>query len=174
MDVFGKVILVVFVAFIIVFLPTSYTAKKGDAMDQILVQSETKKFCDDIRTKGYLTEERYLSFLSELDRTDNLYEVNMEHSHIITDPKINENGEVMGYEEYGVSTYEDEIRTMIKDGKKVYRMAKGDSFSVTVKNRTDTYGDAFDKLFYGMKPSEITIFATAGGVIREEVLGESP
>lgn len=172
MDVFGKIMLVVLVAFIIVFLPTSYTAKKGDAMDQVVVQNETKRFCDDIRTKGYLTENQYLSFINKLDSTDYLYDVKMEHSHNITDPKMNERGEVIGYEEYGMSTYEDEIRTIIKDGKKNYQMAKGDYFSITVKNRTDTYGDAFDKLFYGMKTSEITIFATAGGVIRDEEVRE--
>lgn len=168
MNTFGKMMIVAILAFIIVFLPSYYEAEKSDEICQVKVQNLTTKFADDVRTKGYLTEDMYFSFISQLDSTGNLYDITMEHSHMVVDPEFDDTNTIVGYEEYGVSTYEDEILTIIQDGKNPYRMTKGDYFSVTLKNRSDTLGDGLEKMLYGTKTSDITIFATAGGIIRDE------
>lgn len=172
MSIFEKMIIIILLAIALIVLPAYYSAEKMDDICQVQVQNETTKFLDNIQTKGYITEDMYIHFINQLDSTGNIYDITLEHMHTVVDPETDESGAVIGYEEYGISFYEDEILETIKDGKKAYRMAKGDYISIMVKNRSDTMSDEFDKMLYASKPSEITIFATAGGIIRDEETGD--
>jgi len=171
MNTIGKIISFVFAMLVFFILPISYHAQKQDALMQVFVQTETTKFVDAIRYNGHINEEMYLSFLSVLDSTGILYEVTMDHAHLITEPEVDNSGVVTGYYEYNLSTYETEILNTIYQENGTYKMSQGDYFSLKVSNKTDTYKDFFDHLFYGTKTSKYSVFATAGGKILDEEEG---
>ncbi|MFA9463300.1 MAG: hypothetical protein ACERKN_03300 [Velocimicrobium sp.] len=168
MNTIGKIISVVFALFLFFILPIFYHASKQDAIIQIFVQTETRKFVDQIRCNGSISEAMYVEFLSVLDSTGNLYEVTMDHAHWITEPKVDDIGRVTGYYEYSQSTYETELLEVICNGAGIYHMSQGDYFSVKVNNRTDTYQDFLEHFLYGKKTTEYRIVATAGGMILDE------
>ncbi len=171
MNLVGKIISFVFAMLVFFILPISYHAQKQDALIQVFVQTETTKFADAIKCNGYIDEEMYLSFLAVLDSTGILYEVTMDHAHVITEPELDDAGAVTGYYEYSLSTYESEMLDRIYQENGRYKMSQGDYFSVKVNNRTNTYKDFFDHLLYGAKTSEYSVFATAGGKILDEEEG---
>lgn len=172
MNSLGKISSLVFALFVFFILPVAYYARQQDALLQIFVQNETRKFSDAVRDSGYLDEAMYLSFLSALDSTGNLYQVTMDHAHQWTEPQLDETGAVTGYDEYGISSYENEILIRILEQKRTYFMSQEDYFSVKVTMRSDTYYDFWERIFYGTTTSEGGITATAGGRILDEWQGE--
>lgn len=165
MNAFGRIASLIFVLFVFFILPVSYCAGQQEALLQVFVQNETRKFTDLVRCNGYLNETMYLSFLSALDTTGNLYQVKMDHAHLWTEPRLDENEKVTGYEEYSISSYEDEILPVILEQNENYVMSQDDYFSVKVTKRSDTYHDFWERMFYGSKTSNEGITATAGGRI---------
>lgn len=168
MNSIGK-IAAFFMSLIVFFiLPIFYQSQKQDSIIQTYVQMKTQAFVDSIRVNGYINEEMYFEFIDLLDATGNLYTVGMDHSHMITEPYVEEDGSINGFYEYSSNSYEEEIKEAIFKTDGVYHLSEGDFISVTVRNRSNTYGDALGRMIYGSKPEEYSIFATAGGRIRDE------
>lgn len=168
MHAIGKVTTGIFAIFVFFVLPISYHGEKQDALNQVFVQNQTQRFADNIRLNGYLDEAMYQSFLTMLDRTEYLYEIRMDHAHKVVEPALSESGEVTGYYEYFESTYEDDIMDAVESSDGIYTMVQGDYISVTVVNRSETYRDFIDRMFYAGKTQEHSIYATAGGYILDE------
>lgn len=77
-----------FVAVIIMFLfPLLYFGLKQDALVQTIVSAETEALAGEIRSKGYLTKERYNLYLDNLSATGLLYDISMEHRIKIYEPE---------------------------------------------------------------------------------------
>ncbi|MBE5967324.1 MAG: hypothetical protein E7255_10270 [Lachnospiraceae bacterium] len=75
-------------AFLIIFLfPILYFGLKLDAITQIIVQSETSEFVQDIRSKGYIDKEMYESYLEQLSKTDVLLDICMENRRQNMEPE---------------------------------------------------------------------------------------
>ena len=75
-------------AFLITFLfPILYFGLKLDAITQIIVQSETSEFVQDIRSKGYIDKGMYESYLDELAKTNVLFDIRLEHKRQNLEPE---------------------------------------------------------------------------------------
>lgn len=76
------------IAILLIFLfPIIYFGQKIDALVQTIVERETSALVEEIRSKGYLSKERYDRFLEQLSDTGLLYDVIMEHEQTIYEPE---------------------------------------------------------------------------------------
>lgn len=149
--------------------PLLYMAQKQDAISQIYISNETTKFVDNIKNIGFLNREMYMDFVSKIDNTNNLYNIEILHSHKIVEPLYDENTDTFlnDFNTYYGNTYHDEILKTFDQGEEYY-FSQGDYISVTVVNRTRTLATKLMELFYSSDIPNEQILVTYGGLIRDE------
>ena len=173
-DNISVIIATILAVIIIVIFPIYNIATRQDSATNNTVVEITTNFVDEIRTKGYITEQRYQQYVDDLTSTGNMYQIEMEvHSPILlrTDGK-SEDGE--SYEEDYEVNYTSNILeklnevnefsadSIIKTG--VYKLNEGDKFYVRVKNTNMTQAQVLlGKIFGGSTDSRIVV--NYGGVI---------
>lgn len=87
MDQHGHIIDII-IAIIIMFLfPLLYFGQKQDALIWTIAEMETASLGDEIRSKGYLTKERYSQYLENMSDTGLIYDITLEHSRIMYEPE---------------------------------------------------------------------------------------
>jgi hypothetical protein len=79
MDAFGRVAAVILAAILVFLLPIKYVAVNSNAALHMQVHNETVKFADEIMMQGYLTKDMYNTYVNELDRTGELYDIEIIH-----------------------------------------------------------------------------------------------
>ena len=142
-------------------VPLQDSARKADAVSQIYISNETTEFVNNIKNKGYITLEMYKRFIQNIDKTNNLYDIQIVHSHRLIEPLVNADRIVE--EHYTVryyNTYQDEILETFDEGN-IYYFSQGDYINVNIKNRNKTLADR-------ITVSNGKIFVTYGGMIRDE------
>lgn len=83
-------ILAVIVSILIFFIFPIYIAfEKKDDVSYALALKITTEFVDQVKSNGFITEDMYLSFVSELAATSNTYEIDFEHKAYKYYPVIN-------------------------------------------------------------------------------------
>ncbi len=173
MSAFGKMVALVASIAVLFLIPVVEDAEKQDAMAQVYVQTATDNFVDKLQVMGYINENMYNEFINTLDATGNLFTVELDHAHVVTEPELDADDQVTGYYEYTESYYEDDIKAVIFQKEGVYKMSEGDHISVVVKNRTNTFGDNVKRMLYGTKGNEYSILGSAGGRIRDTAYEKS-
>lgn len=170
MNSFSKIIAFLLAAVILFLGPLLYMAQKQDAISQSYISHETAKFVDSIKNTGFLDREMYMDFINKIDTTNNLYHIEIVHSHKVVEPLYDENtGTLLNdYDIYYRNTYQDEILDTFDQGKE-YNFAPGDYISVTVANRTRTLATKLMELIYSSDLSDEQILVSYGGMIRDEV-----
>ena len=170
MDSLGKVFSLFFVVILLFLVPLHDEARRMDTMSQVYVSNETTEFVNNIKNKGYITVEMYQRYIEVIDRTNNLYDVQIVHSHKIVEPFVNE-AEMIEEGKYIIrffDTYTDEILEAFDKGD-TYYFSQGDYINVSIRNRNKTLSDhIFSFLSFRNVPTE-KIFVTYGGMIRDEV-----
>ena len=78
-DTLQRVFSILISVLILFILPLYITFEKIDDISYSLALKITSNFVDNVTAKGYLTEEMYNDFVSELAVTGNVYDVKMEH-----------------------------------------------------------------------------------------------
>ncbi len=149
-------IIAIFLAAILMFVfPLLSISDRSDDRAQLVVQTATVDFVDNIRSTGTITEENYNAFLNTLAATGNSYAVDMEVKVLDENPgkktawaakdKIGEN--------IYYSVYDSQIQAKLlsseegkTDGK--YTLKEGDIVSVNVKNTNVTISQMLRNFFY--------------------------
>lgn len=169
MDVFGKIISI-FAGVILLFIaPLLYTAQKQDSISQLYVTQETVKLVDNIRAEGILSRNMYTDYISRIDRTGNLYDIEIIHSHKKVTPDYDEEEDMVKdtVSTYFYNTYEEEIYQAFDEGKD-YFFSQGDYISLKVVNRTKTMAGQMLMLWGAGNSGDVSILVTYGGLIRDE------
>lgn len=169
MNSFSKIVCF-FLAAIVMFLgPLLYMAQKQDAISQNYITNETAKFVDSIKNTGHLSSKMYMDYIRKIDATNNLYKIEIVHSHKIVEPVYDENtGTFLNeYNTYYRNTYQDDIMDSFDRGVEYY-FTQGDYISLTVFNRTRTLATKLMELFYSWDIPDEQILVTYGGMIRDE------
>lgn len=145
-------------------------AQKQDAITLIYVTNETSKFVDSIKNTGFLSRTMYMDYINKIDNTNNLYNIEITHSHKIVEPIYDETTGIFldDFDTYYINTYQDEIFDAFDQGEDYY-FSHGDYISVTVVNRTKTLATKLMELLYHHDIQEEQILVTYGGMIRDEV-----
>ncbi|MEW4371682.1 hypothetical protein [Paenibacillus kandeliae] len=156
---------------------TAYSSQ--DSNSQIIVLNTVTKFVDSVRDKGYITPEMYQQFEDQLYLTGNTYDIQMEHQHKRYDPVYNDDGSFQdSYQVNDEGYYNSQIRAKlfpagndnIHDPARMYKLAAGDYFSVTVKNTNRTMATLMGDLLFngGSAPNEKIVIPYGGMVLNED------
>ena len=78
-DNISLIFAVLFAVFVLIILPLISVTSRQDSISYNKVLALTTNFVDDVRTKGYLTEQDYTEYLTKLALTSNTYKVEMEY-----------------------------------------------------------------------------------------------
>lgn len=169
MDAFGKLVAIFAGVALLFIVPTLYMAQKQDAISQLYVTQETVKLVDSIRAGGEVNRNMYYDYVSRIDKTGNLYEVEITHTHRKVAPEYDEIMDTAGdrVSTYFFNTYEDEIFEAFDEGK-VYHFSQGDYISVKVMNRNKTMAQRMLSCLGRRGDSNVSILITYGGLIRDE------
>lgn len=170
MDSFGKIVSILLCALLFFVLPVLYLSQKQDAINQNYVMTETVKFVDSIKNAGYLTDSMYTTYLKKIDETNNIYTVQIEHSHKIVTPLYDEN--TLEFQNDSSTnyykTYEADILKELYEGSGQYTFSQGDYISVKVCNRNKTFATKLQQIIFKHEIPSIQVYVTYGGIIRDE------
>lgn len=175
-DAFSRIIAIIIVILMLFIFPSYYTAQKYDAICQNYLTNVTDEFAEDVRKQGKVTQQRYNSFVEDLDKTGLMYNVGMTYKHEGVMPKFNSGtGEVIGVETYEEVIYTDDILHSIynevtADGQPqgVFLMEEGGYFTVEVENREKTLFAKMSQMLLSKAQKAGQLHAVAGGSIRDE------
>lgn len=157
----------IFIAAILMFIiPLILISERSDDISQLVVQTATAEFVDDIIKSGQITEDRYTKFISSLVASGNTYDIDMQlkvldenTSKFYTED--NSRRETNTYYSIFTSQIEEKLGNQ---GRIILK--QGDSISVTVKNSSLTISQSLKTFYYGVKRTNIQIIAgTASGIV---------
>jgi len=158
-------------AVILLFItPLLSMSQKQDSIVQAVIDHETTQFIDAIRNRGYVSKDMYQSYLSKIDKTGNIYNIEICHAHKKTVPNYDETTNTIldGYYSYFYNTYQDAIFAAFDEGKD-YFYNQGDYISIIVVNRNKTMSTRILEALSVRSISTEQIIFTYGGMIRDEV-----
>lgn len=162
-------IIAIFLAIITMFVvPFITIADRADDISQLIVQTTTNSFVDDIIKSGKITTAKYERFLEELGTSMNTYNIDMELK--ILDPNVSkrttDNNYTIGKNVY-YSIFLSQIEEKLEQSATQEIILKeGDIISVTVKNSSTTLSQSIRSIYYKTKGEQIHIIAgTASGII---------
>jgi len=162
-----SIIGIVIGAILMLIVPLILIADRSDDIAQLLVQTATAEFVDDIVKTGKITDDRYKRFISEITTSRNTYDIDMEIK--ILDENTAKIGQNNTYYSIFTSQIEDIIETSENtsnngDGKIILK--QGDIISVTVKNSSKTLSQSLKSFYYNIKGADVQIItATASGTV---------
>lgn len=170
-------IIAIISAIIIMFLaPTILIADRSDDISQLLVQTATAEFVNEVIKSGKITVDNYQRFVSSLQSSGNTYDIDMEvkildetTSKLVTQ----ENPLTIGNNTYYsifTSQIEDKIgissQTKVnnRDGQLILK--QGDLIFVTVKNNSQTLSQNLKSFYFSTTSGDLHIIAaTSSGTI---------
>lgn len=177
---FEKVFALILALVLMFFWPISSALNKQDDISEIVVLNAVTKFVDSVRDKGFITPTMYNDFYNQLALTGNTYDIQMEHLHKRYDPVYSDDGVFLGdfvvnYEGfYNAQIYEKLFPKNSTEGidspNRVYKLAAGDFFYVTVKNTNRTPATLINDILTGTihAPNEKIVIPYGGMVLNED------
>ena len=168
-DNLSIVITIMVVVLLMVLFPLYNFFERQDDMSYNLVLKATTNFADQIMNNGYIDQDMYNNFVSELGNTGNIYDIQIEaHRKVLT----KNNGEDK-YTEQSYIDYNDDIFDTISKGalmaktlkNNIYSLNAKDEIYVRVKNSNTTLAGS---LFNSIIPtsSKTRIDVSYGGLIK--------
>ena len=167
----------IIIASIIMFIvPLTLIADRSDDISQLVIQTVTAEFVDEVIKTGKITDDTYIKYREALATTGNMYEIDMElkildenTSKIVTDADSTKIGNNAYYSIF-TSQIEDIIgvsglnTTNNREGKIILK--HGDAISITVKNSSKTLSQSLKSFYYNWAGSNNQIIAaTASGTV---------
>jgi hypothetical protein len=170
MNSFSKIIGIILAVILMFISPLLYMSQKQDTISQVVVQNETVELVNDIKNSGFISRVMYQNYISKIDKTGNLYNIEIVHSHKKIEPEIDPNTNTIleSYNTYFYDTYIDEIYAVFDLGQDYY-FKQGDYISFKVVNRNPTMAVKLMNIIYDGKVSDEQILVTYGGLVRDEV-----
>ena len=142
-------IIAIFLAAILMFVfPLMSMSDRTDDISQLLVETATTEFVDNVRSTGKLTLDDYDKYVQEISSTGNTYDVEMTAQILDENPGIKTTQAEIT--KIGENVYYNLYTTQIEDRLKsnsTLKLKEGDIFSVSVKNTNTTISPIFEKLF---------------------------
>lgn len=166
----------ILVASIIMFIvPLILIADRNDDISQLVVQTATADFVNEVVKAGKITSSNYQRFVQGLQSSGNTYDIDMEVKILDETPSklVTDNTGIIGnnvYYSLFTSQVEDKIGISSQnivnntDGKLILK--QGDQISVTVKNSSKTLSQALKSFYYNATGGDLHIIAaTSSGTI---------
>ncbi len=129
--------------------PLMSLSERTDDISELIVQSATDEFVDDIRTTGKVTLDDYEKYVQTISSTGNSFETEMVIHQLDENPGVKVSqaemtkiGENVYYDMY-TSQVQEELN---KNGR--IKLKEGDMITVTVKNTNQTIAQLLRNFFY--------------------------
>lgn len=176
MDSISKFINIVILVVGVFFVSTLILANLDDRVTEESVTTVVTKFSDNVRKQGKITQKMYQSFVDQLDAHGILFNIEMVYTKDVYTP-------IGGGTDYAVteeSYYQEDIVAGLYNGEAdngamidgkadgEVRFNQGDSFYVSVTNRSETLAEKFGGYFPWLSSPGSRISAQAGGLVRDE------
>ena len=157
------------IATILMFLvPFFLLSDRNDDVSQLIAQTATASFVDNILKTGRITLDDYQKLVDDLNNSGVVFEVDMEVK--VLDKNVSQlytkNNNVIGNNEY-YSLYTSQIEDKLynSSSEKVV-LKEGDRVSVTVKNSGKTLSQTLKNIYYTVTGEELHIIvATGSGMV---------
>lgn len=156
-------------ASIIMFIaPLILIADRSDDISQLLVQTATSDFVNEVIKTGKITLDNYQRFISSIQASGNTYDIDMEVRILdeTTSKMVTDNSHVVGNNTYYsifTSQVEDKlgISSQITDNNRTGQLIlkQGDLISVTVKNSSQTLSQLLKSLYNNVTIGDLQIIA---------------
>jgi len=142
-------IIAIFLAAILMFVfPLMTMSDRTDDVSQLVVETATTEFVDNVRSTGKLTLADYDAYVQEISATGNSYDIDMTVQILDENPgikttqaEITKIGENVYYNLY-TTQIEEQLKTS------TLKLKEGDIFSVSVKNTNTTIAQSLRNFFY--------------------------
>lgn len=171
-----SVIGIIIASIIMFIIPLVLIADRSDDISQLVVQTATAEFVDEVIKSGKITQGSYQKFVSSLQSSGNTYDINIEvkildetTSKMVTDSNPQSIGNNTYYSIF-TSQIEDKIRISSANvnnnlkGKLILK--QGDEIYVTVKNSNPTLSQTLKSFYYNVTEGGLHIIAaTSSGTI---------
>lgn len=129
--------------------PLMSMSDRTDDISQLLVETATTEFVDNVRSTGKLTLDDYDKYVQEISSTGNTYDVEMTAQILDENPGIKTTQAEIT--KIGENVYYNLYTTQIEDRLKsnsTLKLKEGDIFSVSVKNTNTTISQSLKNFFY--------------------------
>jgi hypothetical protein len=177
-DSFSKIVAIFLAALLLFVVPIKNEFERIDNTSRIYVLNETAKFVDSVRNLGYITPFMYQDYIGRLEATNNIYEVRLEHSIKTFDPVYSdpldedtfEGDYLVGFSSY----YNNDILPVlfpnfsVDDSDRIYKLSRGDYFTVTVFNKNKTMATKLQEMLYNGDVPVTKIYVRYGGMVKDE------
>ncbi|MCX8075307.1 MAG: hypothetical protein N2749_06975 [Clostridia bacterium] len=179
------VVIIIVLVIIIVIFPLYNYFERQDNMSYNLALKATAAFVEDTLDKGYMDQNSFNKYVSQLSSTGNLYDIQLEaHKKIYTkDPsnptsgnyveqyKIDYNNDIFVTGSSANNSITDLNKKILKND--IYTLNTGDELYVKLKNSSTTMAGA---IFNTIVPtsSKDRIAVNYGGVVRNNTWNQSP
>ena len=171
-DTVTSVIAIIAASIIMFIAPLILIADRSDDISQLLVQTATSEFVNEVVKNGKITLDNYQRFISSLQSSGNTYDVNMEvqildetiSKEITKDTRGTDIGNNTYYsiftsqieEKLGISAQTTENN---RTGQLILK--QGDLISVTVKNSSQTLSQTLKSLYSDATTNNLQIIAAS-------------
>ena len=166
-------IIAIFLAAILMFIfPMMAVSERTDDVSQLVAETATTDFVDNVRATGKLTIDDYDKFVQELASTGNSYSIELEAQILDENPGVKttqvETTKIGENLYYNVYTKQLEDSLGIGTGTpKVVVFKEGDFFTATVKNTNITIAQSLKNFIFKVAGNDTyQIAAKHGGMIR--------
>ena len=162
------------IAMIIMFIvPVILISDTSDDIAELVAQTATADFVDDVIKTGRITSNRYYDFVTYLNESGNNYDIDVEVKILDENTAKIFNGNTPGNNTY-YSIYTSQIEEKLKKSEEITDnnimgkiiLKQGDAISVTVKNSSATFSQALKSAYYRATGADLHIItATASGTV---------
>ena len=163
-----SVIGILVAAILMYIVPLILISERADDIAQLLTQTVTAEFVDEVIKSGEISEDKYRTFIRRLSSSGNAYDIEMEVKILDENTaKENANGTNTYYSIY-TSQIEQMLGQSSTDNNNQGRiiLKQGDYISVTVKNSSKTMSQTLKNFYHVMRGANIQIItATAFGTV---------
>ena len=156
-------IIAIFLAAILMFVfPLMTMADKTDDTVKLTVQTATTEFTNDVRTSGYLSQEKYDKYIQTLAATGNSYDVEITIQILDENPAKKETSATV---KIGDNVYYTMYTTQVLESLPL-QLKEGDIISVSVKNTNNTIATQLRNFMYKVTGNESkAITAQSSGIV---------
>ena len=160
-------IIAIFLAAVLMFVfPMAAIADRNDDTSQMYVKTTLDNFVNTVAAKGTLTKEDYEKLESQLEATNNNYDIQLTISVADVNPGKKSDNQKLGDTTY-YSVYTAQIvDTLYGTTTDTYYLKEGDYITVSVKNINRTVSQMIKNALYGITGNEsYVISAQAQSVV---------
>ena len=171
-DNLSFVVAVLLSVLLLIFFPLYNAFERQDDISYEVALRSLINFTDDVRQSGYLTKERYETFVNELIATGNTFDIRLE-GHKKKLNRLNNNEVVENYEiDYNRDIFKqldlkfiDNPESFVKS--EAYLLEDGDYFYVKIKNTNVTQATMIFGIIAGLR-EKTKIDLSYGGIVSND------